>query len=132
MLDLLVELGAFIAHAQVKAFAGKCSSIPDPVVFHSMNTLGWIFSKCSHQAIVESHQQWEERAIPIWHAVAEEIEAEAEAIVEDVDWPEPKDADDYDDPLFDSTRDYVDQIDRYKAFQGKTTERKPLGPRRGK
>jgi len=82
-----------------------------------------------YQAIIEAHQQWEERATPIWRAMAEEIEAAAEPVIEAVDWPEPTNADDYDDPLFDSTRDYVDQINRYKAFQGKTTERKPLKAR---
>jgi hypothetical protein len=36
-------------------------------------------------------------------------------------WPEP--ADGWDDPLFDSTRDYVSQVDRFKAHQGKPTAR---------
>jgi hypothetical protein len=33
--------------------------------------------------------------------------------------PEPDDGDEDDDPLFDSTREYVEQIDRYKEHQGK-------------
>jgi hypothetical protein len=40
-----------------------------------------------------------------------------------VEWPEPE-GDDDPDPLFDSRRDYVTQIDRYKEFQGKATDRK--------
>jgi hypothetical protein len=51
--------------------------------------------------------------------------AELEA---ELDWPEAElDADedeDDDDVLFDSKRGYVEQIDRYKAFQGKPTERR--------
>jgi hypothetical protein len=37
---------------------------------------------------------------------------------------EPYDGDDDPDPLFDSTRDYVEQINRFKQHQGKRTERK--------
>jgi hypothetical protein len=57
--------------------------------------------------------------------------------------PEPEiecpefDGDEDDDPLFDSTRDYVEQIDRYKDYQGKPTARRartrtrsPTAPRR--
>jgi hypothetical protein len=40
------------------------------------------------------------------------------------DWPEPDDSDEDDDPLFDSSRDYVEQIDRYKEHQGKPTARR--------
>ena len=40
------------------------------------------------------------------------------------DWPEPREGDEDDDPLFDSTRDYVEQVDRYKQHQGKPTGRK--------
>ena len=42
--------------------------------------------------------------------------------VDNYDWPdEPADADEDDDPLFDSTRDYIEQIDRYKRHQGRLT-----------
>jgi hypothetical protein len=40
------------------------------------------------------------------------------------DWPEAREANEDDDPLFDSTRDYIEQMDRYKEFQGKPTERR--------
>ena len=36
-----------------------------------------------------------------------------------IEWAEVGDADDDDDPLFDSTRDYLDQIKRFKRHQGK-------------
>jgi hypothetical protein len=42
--------------------------------------------------------------------------------VDNYDWPEPADGDEDRDPLFDSTRDYFEQIDRYKEHQGKPTE----------
>jgi hypothetical protein len=37
-----------------------------------------------------------------------------------VEWAEPASADDDDDPLFDSTRDYEDQIERYRQHQGRS------------
>ena len=42
----------------------------------------------------------------------------------DLDVPEPCDADEWDEPLFDSARDYLGQIDAFKTFQGKPTGRK--------
>jgi len=36
-----------------------------------------------------------------------------------IDWPEPEEGDEADDALFDSTRDYLDQIARYRQHQGK-------------
>jgi hypothetical protein len=41
-----------------------------------------------------------------------------------IEWPEPAEADEYDDPLFDSTRDYVEQCDRFKQHQDKPTARR--------
>jgi hypothetical protein len=42
-----------------------------------------------------------------------------------IDWPEPDEGDEDDDPLFDSVRGYVEQVDRYKRHQGKPIRRKP-------
>jgi hypothetical protein len=39
--------------------------------------------------------------------------------LDDYNWPEPEDGDEDDDPLFDSTRGYVEQIERYREYQGK-------------
>jgi hypothetical protein len=44
--------------------------------------------------------------------------------IDDVEWVESLEADEDSDPLFDSTRDYVDQVDRYKRHQGKPTKAK--------
>jgi hypothetical protein len=55
--------------------------------------------------------------------IDEELESEAPS-VDDFDWPDPDEG--FEDPLFDSTREYVEQIDRYKNHQGKRTTRKEL------
>jgi len=70
---------------------------------------------------------WEESAKSIWQAIADDLE-EAAPDPDDVNWPEPEDGHEDPDPLFDSTRAYLDQIDRYKAHQGKPTERKRRSP----
>jgi hypothetical protein len=66
---------------------------------------------------------WQKRAKVVWHAIAKDLKAKAPD-TDEIDWPEPADGDEDDDPLFDSTRDYVEQIDRYKSFQDKPTERR--------
>ena len=55
--------------------------------------------------------------------IAEELESEAPDPAE-MDWPEPDDGDEDEDPLFDSTRDYVEQANRFKEHQGKPTARR--------
>jgi hypothetical protein len=66
---------------------------------------------------------WQKRAKPIWQAIADDLRKRAPAS-EEIEWPEPNEADEDEDPLFDSTRAYVEQIDRYKAFQNKPTARR--------
>jgi hypothetical protein len=39
----------------------------------------------------------------------------------EIDWPEPAEGVEDGDPLFDSTRGYVEQIDRYKKHQDRPT-----------
>ena len=41
-----------------------------------------------------------------------------------VNWPKPREAEEDPDPLFDSDRDYVAQVDRYKEHQDKPIARK--------
>jgi hypothetical protein len=57
-----------------------------------------------------------------WDAIADSLDGRFD--FEAIDWPEPNEADEDPDPLFDSTRAYVEQIDRYKRHQGKPTERR--------
>ena len=43
----------------------------------------------------------------------------------EIEWPEPEDGDDYgpdDEPLFNSSRGYLEQLDHYRAFQGKAPQ----------
>ena len=81
--------------------------------------------RTEYTKIVKAHAQWMKRAKVVWHAIEQSLDDEAPDIVAEADWPEPKDGNEDDDPLFDSLRDYVDQIDRYKTFQGKPTARRP-------
>jgi hypothetical protein len=57
--------------------------------------------------------------------MAEELAAEAPD-ADSYDWPQPREGKEDDDPLYDSTRGYIEQIDRYKKHQGKPIERKPI------
>ena len=56
--------------------------------------------------------------------MAREMRRRAEPIINNLEMPEPRDADEWDAPLFDSARGYIEQIDVYKSFQGKPTARK--------
>jgi hypothetical protein len=56
-------------------------------------------------------------------AIAQELEEEAPD-PDEIEWPEPDEGDEDDDPLFDSTRDYVEQVDRFKGHRGRLIKRK--------
>jgi hypothetical protein len=73
-------------------------------------------------------QEIADRYNALQQRIAEELEEEAPDL-DAVDWPEPEDGDEDDAPLFDSNRDYVEQIERYKQHQGKPTYRLPNGAR---
>jgi hypothetical protein len=84
-----------------------------------------------YRNIIEQHQDaieakldgWRESAAPLWNKIGDDLEAAAPDLAA-VEWPEPVEADDDDDALYDSQRSYVDQIDRYKLHQGKPTTRR--------
>jgi hypothetical protein len=42
--------------------------------------------------------------------------------LDEIEWPEPTEGDEDDNPLFDSTRDYVEQMDRLNEYQERPTE----------
>src|SRR5262249_9774695 len=65
-------------------------------------------------------ESWNERAQAVWPSIARNL-LDAAPDPDDHDWPEAREPDEDDDPLFDSTRDYVEQMDRYKQYQGKST-----------
>jgi hypothetical protein len=70
--------------------------------------------------------EWRERAETVWQAIADDLEARRPD-PDDLIWPDPAEGDEREVPLFDSRRDYVTQIDVYKEFQGKPTERRKRG-----
>jgi hypothetical protein len=64
-----------------------------------------------------------ERAKPVWQAIAVSLHERAPD-PDEIDWPEPRPADEHSDPLYDSTREYIAQVDRFKRHQGKPIGRK--------
>jgi hypothetical protein len=77
--------------------------------------------------LIAARGEWVERAGPTWDAIKKEITDEAKGLARGIKWPEPKEGDEDHDPLFDSTRSYVEQMDSYKTHQGKPTERGAVG-----
>jgi hypothetical protein len=71
--------------------------------------------------IAKAYRAWIELAKPVWRAISEKLGENAPDI-DGVDRVPDFDADEDTDPLFDSSRDYVEQIDRYKRHQDKPTE----------
>jgi hypothetical protein len=63
-------------------------------------------------------------ADPILRRIEANLDAETPDIEDLADWPNPTPDDPHPDPLFDSSRDYLDQISRYKRHQGKPTARR--------
>src|SRR5262249_34626665 len=63
-------------------------------------------------------ESWNERAQAVWRSIARN---HAAPDPDNHGWPEAREPDEDDDTLFDSTRDYVEQMDRYKQYQGKST-----------
>jgi hypothetical protein len=75
------------------------------------------------ESAVVALRNWHSRAAPIWRAIKAELNAAAPDL-SDIDWPTADVGDEDDDPLFDSNRSYVEQMDRYKDHQGKPTSRR--------
>jgi hypothetical protein len=80
-------------------------------------------------SVVEAaHALWA-RAEPIFAEVTVDLKERGKEILAGMEAINA-DGNEDEDPLFDSTRDYVEQIDRYKEFQGKATASNNKGPRR--
>jgi hypothetical protein len=77
-------------------------------------------------SLAGEHRTIAQRFNSIRRAITESLNAQAPDL-DAVDWPEPEEGDEDEDPLFDSNRDYVEQIDRYKQHQGKPTARRRNG-----
>jgi hypothetical protein len=67
-----------------------------------------------------------ERAKVVWQAALVSLEAEMPDL-DAVEWPVAAIGDEDPDPLFDSRRSYIEQMDRYKVYQGKPTSRRATG-----
>ncbi len=76
-----------------------------------------------HKALLTQIGKFNRKAGPVLTAIERDLNRAAPD-ADDYNWPEPADGDEDDDPLFDSTRDYIKQIDRFKGHQGKRTTRK--------
>jgi hypothetical protein len=77
------------------------------------------------QIILAAIAALEARSAPVMQQMAEELAAEAPN-ADNYDWPTPRQGKEDDDPLYDPTRGYIAQIDRYKKHQGRPTEGKPI------
>jgi hypothetical protein len=75
----------------------------------------------AHMAALDA---FEKKVTKTLDKVKQDLEAAAPD-PDDIEWPECAEGDEDDDPLYDSTRTYVAQIDRYKKHQGKPTEAPP-------
>jgi hypothetical protein len=76
------------------------------------------------EELTAEYQALDARRSSLYQGI-EDLLRERAPYLRDIEWPEPANGDEHPDPLFDSSRDYVTQIDRYKQHQGKLTTRKP-------
>ncbi len=74
-------------------------------------------------AVVDLAAKWRNGAYVTWRAITEKLDAR-QPDPADYQWPEPAPGGEDPDPLLDSSRTYVEQVDRFKAHQGKPTGRK--------
>jgi hypothetical protein len=51
-------------------------------------------------------------------SMADAMEQEAQETSDAFEWPEPAEGDEADDPLYDFSRDYIDQVDRFREHRG--------------
>jgi hypothetical protein len=78
------------------------------------------------EALEAEYSALEDRRQALWEEMTDSLLRRAPDISY-VQWPTPADGDDDPDPLYDSSRDYVEQMDRYKRHQDKPTARKKRG-----
>jgi hypothetical protein len=71
--------------------------------------------------VTEMEALYIEQARPLLDQITEELRGAAPD-PDQFDWPEPVDGDEWDDPLYDSTREYVEQVDRFREFQDKDSD----------
>jgi hypothetical protein len=69
------------------------------------------------EALREAYAALEGLRKLLWERIKDRLNEEEPDV--DEEWPDPGDGDEHDDPLYDSRRSYVDQLDRFKGHQGK-------------
>jgi hypothetical protein len=67
-------------------------------------------------------KKFENVAKPVLKKIEDDLDDKAPG-ADDFDWPDPEEDLGDDDAMYDSTRDYVEQTDRFKEHQGKSIER---------
>jgi hypothetical protein len=86
--------------------------------------------KADIKRVRDAYAAWLKQAKLVWRAIETKLKAESPDLP---DWTEPDDGNGDDEALYDSTRfpadeptreGYIDQIEHYKAFQGKAMEYK--------
>ncbi len=76
----------------------------------------------ARENIMEMEQRFLAQAEPLIARMNAELE-DAAPDPDLFDWPEPAEADEWDDnPLYDSTRPYIEQVDRFREHQGKDAD----------
>jgi hypothetical protein len=74
-----------------------------------------------YERIIGELKSWRQQAAPVWQRIAADLQKESPDLSEHY-WPEGEPGEEHPNPLFDSYRDYVDQIAVYKRFQCKSIE----------
>ena len=74
--------------------------------------------KAEHKKLVAAFNAYQKKARPIIGEIKHDLKASAPNLA-DYDWPEPEVGDEDDDPMFDSKRGFVEQINRFKQHQKK-------------
>jgi hypothetical protein len=130
---LVRELGRYLDLYLAKDVADKAAEIKDEISeindrVHHEHRASLRKLQAAWKKIAVDHAKqvaaWSKVAKPVWRAIANDLDSQSPD-PDCIDWPEPsQEADEDPDPLFDSTRDYVEQMDSYKSFQGKPTERR--------
>jgi hypothetical protein len=118
--DVLGEFDTEIAELR-EAFEAMRSAIePHQDALVEISDAAFERSREHVEAINGEVDAFYERAADLGARIREAI-AERAPDADEFDWAVPDDADESDDPLFDSTRSYLDQIDRYKQHLGQPT-----------
>jgi hypothetical protein len=91
---------------------------------HAAHARGIAKLKRERKKALAAIRAFKRKANPILRKIQNDLDAQVPD-VDLYDWPAPEEGDEDPDPMFDSARTYLEQIDRYKQHQGKSSERKP-------